>query len=237
MTFSFFISLKNGSRSRSGAVASMITASSGLAIWITQSFGQKVVSRMNSVSTVTTAKAGEAFAEGGEVGGRGDDSHGVRIADRGAICPLRNCRPRRFCCGYGNTDKMPSCKAFLGRTRCTLPILTPCRCPRQRVAGGVRRSRRRFRRVPAMRRPPAPARALTGTPSRALFRRPETGHFRPPGDQFTTRETLPCTAIAAIPAAPSRPPMSASPCAFPAGCIACATTAACCSSTCATTTA
>ena len=40
----------------SGAIASTITASSGLASWTTQSFGQNVVSRMNSVSTVTTGK-------------------------------------------------------------------------------------------------------------------------------------------------------------------------------------
>ena len=46
---------KKGSRLNPGASASMATAKPGAASWMTQSLGQNVVSRRNSVSTVTKA--------------------------------------------------------------------------------------------------------------------------------------------------------------------------------------
>ncbi len=53
VTSSLAISPKNGSRSMSSASGSISAVAPGEAIWIRQSSGQKVVSRMNSVSTVT----------------------------------------------------------------------------------------------------------------------------------------------------------------------------------------
>ena len=54
---------------------------------------------------------------------------------------------------------------------------------------------------------------------------------------FRHRGSTPCIAIVPTPAALCATATSARPCGFPAGCIACAITAACCSSTCATITA
>jgi hypothetical protein len=55
-TFSSAMSSNMGARSRPGASASTAKAPSSSASCTTQSFGQKVVSRRNSVSTVTNSE-------------------------------------------------------------------------------------------------------------------------------------------------------------------------------------
>ncbi len=57
MTAGSPISANSGSSDSPGTCGSMIAASSNVATWTRQSFGQKVVSRMNSVSTVTKSAA------------------------------------------------------------------------------------------------------------------------------------------------------------------------------------
>jgi hypothetical protein len=55
-TASSAISCNSGSRSSLGASASIASASSSEASWTTQRIGQNVVSRRNSVSTVTNGE-------------------------------------------------------------------------------------------------------------------------------------------------------------------------------------
>ena len=73
------ISAKKGERSRPSASASMATASFVEASWITQTFGQNVVSRRNSVSTVTKAIFREGLANGRQFAGICDKAHEIFI--------------------------------------------------------------------------------------------------------------------------------------------------------------
>ena len=75
MTASLAISAKNGFRSMSGASGSISAVTPGDAIWIRQSSGQKVVSRMNSVSTVTNSDFSNSRDDGFEFGLGGNHMH------------------------------------------------------------------------------------------------------------------------------------------------------------------
>ena len=71
--------LEEGARSRPGARLSIRSSVSPAAIWIRQSLGQNVCSRMNSVSMAIKG-APQSGASFGEVLGCGDEVHGAGIA-------------------------------------------------------------------------------------------------------------------------------------------------------------